>query len=84
MLTRVAGMLFDNQLTSAAVRSVRGLTCSYLRLRCCWQNLINSFANLIKSAGAGAKVFHLLARSPHALTGREAQLGRGEVGEDKR
>ena len=48
------------------------------------QNLINSFANLIKSAGAGAKVFHLLARSPHALTGREAQLGRGEVGEDKR
>ena len=46
--------------------------------------LINSFANLITSAGAGAKVFHLLARSPHALTGREAPLGRGEVGEDKR
>ena len=76
--------------SSAVVRSVRGLNCSWLRFVTSWlplllrQNLINSFANLIKSAGAGAKVFHLLARSPHALTGREAQLGRGEVGEYKR
>jgi ABC-type multidrug transport system fused ATPase/permease subunit len=36
-------------------------------------NLLNSFSNLVKSAGAGAKVFELLARRPQ-LQGR----GRGD------
>eukprot|EP01043_Picozoa_sp_COSAG02_P046474 COSAG02_NODE_4350_length_5463_cov_2.614840_4_plen_171_part_00 len=46
-----------------------------------FNNLINSFSNLIKSAGAGAKVFELLARSPIDLQGREAQLLGGEKGQ---
>jgi ABC-type multidrug transport system fused ATPase/permease subunit len=45
-----------------------------------FNNLINSFTNLIKSAGAGAKVFELLARSPIDIQGREAQLLSGAVG----
>lgn len=47
-----------------------------------FNNLINSFSNLIKSAGAGAKVFELLARSPIDLQGREVQLLGGGKGQE--
>lgn len=45
-----------------------------------FNNLVNSFSNLVKSAGAGAKVFELLARSPQGITGREAQIEFGHKG----
>ena len=38
------------------------------------KNLIFAFTNLMRSAGAGAKVFELLSRSPHGITGREEQV----------
>jgi len=58
-------------LTAAATATLLAFMLYEGQLQAQFSDLLNSFTNLVKSAGAGAKVFFLLDREPQKTFGRE-------------